>query len=349
MRKFLIYITIISFLIHGCKEDSDPSQEKPDFLPDNYISAIFIDANGIKYFATKKGLTSFDDIKWVVYDTNPKIKSEAIHNLGFEQSYNKSELWMGTNNGVTVASLPIDAVSEATTYTESNTQILFPDQPGLVGDSVFVVKVDDKNIRWFGTQEGISAFSESTWFSINWGNHYNPPFFNNNRITSLDYTNDTIYVGTMGGGVARMVANTTDAVSAASPFEIPWSLIASNNILAVFTDGTTQWFGTDQGVTKHIGTKAKLNWESFYKDDGLVNNYVQCINKDLTGNMWFGTKEGISMFNGSQWTSYTTADGLIGNNILCIGIDLDNSIWIGTDSGISHFSNKTWVNYKTVL
>lgn len=345
MRKILLFLSIVLIFISGCKDDPVAPEKLPGSLPDNYINDIFINTDGLIYFATKKGLASFDGNKWTVYRDNQKIITEVIHDLDYEQTTSGVELWMGTTKGVNVASMPIDAVSGATTYTQSNTQTLFPGEPGLSGDSVFVVKIDDRNIRWFGTSNGLSAFQDNKWPVINNISYYNSGFFADNQITSIDYSGDTIYIATLGGGVARMVSNSVDAITAASPFEIPWSQLPSNNVLSVFTDGSTQWYGTDEGLAKHSGTEAKKNWLSFFQQDGLISNVIQCINKDLSGKMWFGTPSGIAVFDGSQWISYTKSNGLVGNNVLCIAVDLDGSLWFGTDSGVSHLEGSKWTNY----
>jgi ligand-binding sensor domain-containing protein len=114
----------------------------------------------------------------------------------------------------------------------------------------------------------------------------------------------------------------------------------------VFTDGSTQWYGSDEGVARHIGTEAKENWTLFAESDGLVNNHVQAINKGHDGIMWFGTKGGVSAFDETNWTNYTTGNGLVANHVLCIAIDIDGSIWFGTDNGVSHFDGNKWTSYQ---
>ncbi len=336
-------------LLFGCKKEKITPEEDNGALGDNYINSIYIDSDGIKYFGTSKGLFSFDGVKWTSYEDNEGIGTGVINDIKLESSGTSGEFWLGTNEGLIVAELPVDAVSGATTYTKSNTPVLFDVEEGLAGDSVIVVQLDENNAKWLGTDGGLSVFSGDSWPEINMKSYYNNDFFISNRITSIECNNDTVYIGTKGGGVARVVSGSVDAITAASPFEIPWSSLASNNILTVFTDGDTQWYGTDSGVTKHVGTNAKSNWESFTKDDGLANNYVMDIVKDLAGNMWFATQKGISVFDGSQWTNYSTSDGLVGNNVICLAVDTDGSLWIGTDNGVSHFVNDAWENYQADL
>lgn len=345
MKNYLIFILTGLLAITGCKEDELPVQQVS--LPDNHVSAIIISDTNEKYFATNKGLASFDGIKWKIYPDNPKVTTKIIRDLGFEITAQGPEIWIGTNEGINVASLPIDAVSGATTYTRTNTKVIFPEGNTLESDTILTITIDDQNKRWFGTNSGLSVFHGNKWPAINYKNIYSQAFFSTNKISSISYINDTVYIGTIGGGVARMVSDDIDAITAASPYEIPWSMLPSNNVLAVFTEGSVQWYGTDEGLARHTGTGAKTNWESFYEEDGLINNRVQCITKGSNNLMWFGTASGLTSFDGDTWKSYTTSDGLAGNNILCMAVDTDGSLWIGTDNGVSHFNGAAWVNYRS--
>jgi ligand-binding sensor domain-containing protein len=60
---------------------------------------------------------------------------------------------------------------------------------------------------------------------------------------------------------------------------------------------------------------------------------------DPSGNLWVGTRGGISVLNDSGWTSYTTRDGLLSNNILCIVSDKVGDVFIGTDNGFMIYND----------
>jgi ligand-binding sensor domain-containing protein len=62
--------------------------------------------------------------------------------------------------------------------------------------------------------------------------------------------------------------------------------------------------------------------------------------------MWFGTKGGVSVFNGTDWISYTMDDGLISNNILTVLADKNGNIYLGTDNGIMMYSNGQLICYQ---
>lgn len=72
--------------------------------------------------------------------------------------------------------------------------------------------------------------------------------------------------------------------------------------------------------------------------DGLVSNTVWCIGQDKKGYMWFGTKNGISRFDGYQFKAYQLNKknhGSLGNNFVFDIEEFDSkTFWIATQGGI---------------
>jgi ligand-binding sensor domain-containing protein len=79
--------------------------------------------------------------------------------------------------------------------------------------------------------------------------------------------------------------------------------------------------------------------------DGLLSNFVECIEADVNDNIWFGTSVGVQKFDGSNWTAYTTADGLVNDNVKVITSASNEEIWVGTDFGASNFDGANWLTY----
>jgi ligand-binding sensor domain-containing protein len=79
--------------------------------------------------------------------------------------------------------------------------------------------------------------------------------------------------------------------------------------------------------------------------DGLLSNFVECIEADVNDNIWFGTSVGVQKFDGSNWTAYTTADGLVNDNVKVITSASNGDIWVGTDFGASNFDGANWTTY----
>jgi hypothetical protein len=116
-------------------------------------------------------------------------------------------------------------------------------------------------------------------------------------------------------------------------------------VLAIYvTDDTLRWYGTTEGVATHFGedTKDINNWWVYNTySSNIIDNYVRAIIRDTNGNMWFGTRRGLSKLSPdkSSWQSFTEQDGLISNNIFDLEFDSDNNLWIATDKGVSYLSD----------
>lgn len=97
-------------------------------------------------------------------------------------------------------------------------------------------------------------------------------------------------------------------------------------------------------VTCHLSAQTFTNYTA---NDGLINNAVNCLTIDSNDNLWFGTQEGISFFDGENWTNYdvNSHPDLVSNTITAIAVDSDNHLWIGTDFGLNKFDGTTWTTY----
>ena len=307
----------------------------------SFRSAV-VDNENTKWFVTEQGIVSFDGKKWVLHNKNPKVSAKNVNNLAIEVSQGGQKLWIASSSGASFASLPFTAETDATTYLTGNTPIL--------SDSVKRVAVTKSPMRWFGTAKGVSAQKDDKWLKPDYDDYYPVELFQDYAITSMA-TNpggDSLYVGTEGAGVARMMRNDVDAISGASVYA-QWGpiLLPSDKIYSVFIENNgTKWFGTDKGISRHSGNNTLKNWKTFTIKDGLIDNFVQSIAADKLGQIWIGTKSGVSVFNGSVWSSFTKVNGLNSNNILCIAVDKAGIVWFGTDDGVSSYEKGRFINYR---
>ena len=95
-----------------------------------------------------------------------------------------------------------------------------------------------------------------------------------------------------------------------------------------------------------------LRFEHIAEKDGLSNNTVNEIFCDSRGFMWFGTIDGLNMYDGSSLSIYrhSMIDTLsvAGNTIGSVVEDKNNNLWIGAHcSGLSMLNpfNKKCTNY----
>ena len=88
---------------------------------------------------------------------------------------------------------------------------------------------------------------------------------------------------------------------------------------------------------------------NYTTDDGLIDNFVECIEVDNDDNIWIGTSMGVQMFNGQNWILYDVASfpGLVSNNIKVIKTVSNGDVWICTDFGASKFDGIDWITFNS--
>lgn len=330
IRNLIIPFIFIYFF--SCKDDIPVPDEF--IMPSKVVSKIVIDDNGVKWFATDKGIVSYDGSEWTAYTENQLLSNEPVTDLAFEYGSGIKKLWLAGNDGVSSlepGTTPIPFVN----YNTKNS--------GILSDTVRALGVDESNTKYVGTLKGMSILKDNKWSKF-YGRK-GEEILKNYKISGVvTAKNGWIYAATQGGGVSRF--QYTDAVSGATTFNLPWAGgLQSDNILTVeLVDDNYQWYGTDRGVALHTSEFTKSDWTSYSRADGLICDTVYAICKDISGNVWFGTHRGVSKLSGTNWENYTDKDGLISNKVNTIAVDLDGSVWFGTDEGISHFINNKWEN-----
>ncbi len=334
--KSLSFFLILLVLINACDNGNDP-QPEPEFkLPSQIINKIEVDANGVKWIATEKGILSFDGTTWTVYSDNSQVENGAISDISEDKQNNSGIIWLAGKTGASYFNKTENPINIAN-YKRNNSDIL--------SDTVYSLGVNSGNTKFFGTAKGLSILNNNEWDSF-FGRD-NEQILAQYQISDIaNALNGSVYVSTRGGGVSRF--KYTDAVSGATTLNLPWAsgLVSENVFTVVIVNEIEQWYGTDAGAAHHTSESTKADWQSYSREDGLVCDTVYAIVQDKAGNMWFGTHKGLSKLSGSNWTNYTAVDGLVADKVNSIAVDTDGSLWFGTDKGISHFINGNWEKFE---
>ena len=334
----LTLLACLIVLLAGCKNNDEEPGDKPFEFPSKVIHKIVVEPTGVKWFATDKGVVSFDGQKWTAYSDNQNLTTGKIADFVFERSSGVNKLWIGTYQGLTSFDFGASPVTVKNFKAADS---------GILSDTVSAVAIDNVSAKYIGTTKGLSILKENSWIKY-FGRSSEKPLVRFKISSIAAAQSGYIYATTEGGGVARF--KYTDAISGETTFNRPWAWgLPSDTVYVVKTDGEDQWFGTNRGVGYHTSEFTKMDWVTYTRTEGLICDSVYAIAKDLSGAMWFGTHKGISKLNISPtdtiWTNYTTKDGLVANKINDIAVDADGSLWFGTDGGISHLKNNQWVNF----
>jgi len=328
-RKNLFYplglAILFIFSMYSC-ENNEPVEIED--VPFETINGFVINRQGEKLLATEKGLFSFSE-KTGIYDVVAgNIQLSPPNDLVYSKKQPVNELCLASNNGI---------------LNYATQQQLTVANSGLSNDIVTRLDFDFKNRGIFANPQGLSILDNNNWIESKGLNDIYLKF----QITDIaSASNGFTYVTTKGGGVERFEMD-VDGISGATIFDTDWSKLESNNINTVFIDSITQVYGTDAGVALHFSEFTKWDWETYSKNDGLINDTVIAVVKDGSKNWWFGTRQGLSSFGNSKWTSYSVkTHNLISNNIKFLAVDIDGTVWFASDEGLSHFINGQWINYS---
>lgn len=306
------------------------------------FQGAFTDEKNVKWFLTETGIVSYDDKKWKLHNKNKEIPTQDLHDFSYGVSSKGPELMVASSNNVKVVNHP---VTQKSAVTRIDTE-----KAGVTEAKIIKVLEGKGDTRWIGTDKGIFAQRNDKWLKPNYEEMYPGILFESFPITSMatSRNGDSLYIATAGAGIARVYRDDVDGISGASVYA-QWGpiILPSDNVYSVIiaADGS-KWFGTDMGAARHTGDNTLENWEVYTTAEGLVNDFVQCIAADSKGNIWFGTKGGVSLFDGKSWKSFTANDGLASNNILSITVDKKNVVWFGTDNGVMSYNGKEFVSFK---
>jgi len=120
-----------------------------------------------------------------------------------------------------------------------------------------------------------------------------------------------------------------------------------NNINCLLEDGNRIWIGTTGGlILRNKGTGSLI--ASYTSNNGLSNNDVSSLALDVDGNLWVGTRMGISKYNGSSWTYYTNPMSP-GSSwwITSLAFDLSGDLWVTSIGDVAKFDGANWTIYSS--
>lgn len=326
--KKLIYpvgfAILILFLLNSCGNDDLNETEEPLF---ETVNGFVISKKGEKFMATEKGLYSFNEKEGYKAVTG-NIQLSSPNDLIYSKKQPAKEMWLASDNGV---------------LNFTTLQQLTCTNSGLKNNIVTQLDFDFENRGIFAHPKSLSILNNNKWFESTGQNDIYLQF----EITDIaSAVNGFTYVTTKGGGVERFEMD-IDGISGATIFDTDWSKLESNNINTVYIDSIAQVYGTDAGVAMHFSEFTKWDWETYSKNDGMINDTVIAVVKDGSKNWWFGTRQGLSSFANSKWTNYSVkTHNLISNNIKFLAVDIDGTVWFASDEGLSHFVNGQWISYS---
>lgn len=327
-------------------------------LPHNRVFKTVQDANGVVWIATSKGVCMFMNNQIVPFKGDSILTNETIITMYADKAGN---LWFGTVQNGVIKYDPVKKMSRNYTSKDGlrndfvrainedlqgniyvgtisgiskitpEGQIQKVNIPNEDLNAFLSIETDNRNNLWFGTSTGVYKYN-----GYAYRNYLQKNGLPSNKILStLQDREGNFWFGTDGFGVAKFSneAFTNYSVKDSLPGEY---------ITTIFQDSRKNvWMGVKNfGVVKFEDGKI-INYKLSVKNlsGSLADNEVLTICEDLQHNIYFGTKSGMSIYNGSTFKNYHNTDGLPGEIVYSIIRDQSGLIWIGTQNGLCSFKD----------
>ncbi|MCD4737374.1 MAG: response regulator [Bacteroidales bacterium] len=313
-------------------------------LSNNVVKAIHEDKTGNIWLGSwGGGLSSFNPetgtnkhyrLEW----NNPKTISHDIVQTICEDY--KGRLWIGTIGG---GLNMFDPKTESFTIYKHR----YGDKNSLISNDIWrLVASHDKSAIWIGTYEGLDKFDMETGrftHFVNDLNDQNSLSFNDIRTLYEDEAG-TLWVGTAGGGLNKLINSTGDIpfkfITYINDPDNPESL-SNNSVFSIYKDSSDiLWIGTLGGGLNKFDTKTEI-FTHYRKSDGLANDVIKGMLKDNNGFLWISTTNGLSKFDTKtgEFNNYTVNDGLQ-DNIFNLGScckTKNGELFFGGVNGVNAF------------
>lgn len=268
-----------------------------------------------------KAIIDFEKkIRWSYINKSNGLVDNSISSIYFDGD----DLWVG---------LWIGGVMRFTR--SSGKRVNFTTRSGLVSSYVRDINIDRENV-WVATFNGVGRYDKQ---KSMWYNYNAIPGIANQKIKTIKITENKIYFGSLGKGVAVH-----------DRFGDKWKLISKKNglsgnyIVAVEQDENNMLFGTlFNGLNIYSIGEDKIILK-FDSNNGLRENTVKdIINRK---NKWWiaSYKKGLAIYNKitKVWKSLDLPDNSAYIN--CIAFK-ENSLWVGTlGKGVYIYHNEKWGN-----
>lgn len=286
-------------IISGHKVISLSSQ---DGLANNYITDLGL-YQGNLYVGTLNGISVLKKGAFLTPSFSSGLVNSQINSI----SVNKNgDLWLGTFNGAArVRDSQISSISE---------------ENGLSSNEVLCTLNDREGNTWLGTRKGLVRLK-----NMSFAHYLSSDDIEIEPTCIYRDTEGTIWAGNETGGVLKF-----DGYSFVQAFSDPD--INDRQISAIGEDGFGNlWFGTMDfgGLFQWDGRKLYIYSDEF----GLADNNINCLARDIDGNLIIGTPNGLSIYDGDRFSQIYMNDDASTVHVTALEATANGTVVVGTADG----------------
>jgi ligand-binding sensor domain-containing protein/two-component sensor histidine kinase len=280
-------------------------------LPQDTVRAITQTNDGYLWLGTSEGLARFDGYEFVAFTKAiGALPGDSVTDLYAGKS---GVLWIGTNGGLA-------------RYADGQFRT-FSVKDGMPPGTVTSLAEDNTGALWIVAGGVLSRFQAGKFIT------YSPKSLAPVASARVVYTDgNQLWVGGVGG----VVEKNGDAFSPI-PAATKWK---ENIITSILRDSSGLWVGGTQGA---LLIQSGGQVRTFSERDGLLGVAALC--KDRSGNLWLGTRGGLSRIENRRLITAAPAEGNNYERVWSLFEDREGDLWAGMDSSLHRFRDDRFITY----
>jgi ligand-binding sensor domain-containing protein/serine phosphatase RsbU (regulator of sigma subunit) len=323
-------------------------------LPSNEAEGLMEDSRGNIWVGTYGGgVACYQRGKWAAMDTSDGLADNRINRF-FEDATGNIWCYFDTHYETGISIITADSVFKLTS------------ENGLSSNIVTSHIIDREGNIWLGTAGGINIV---TW-------HGPHDYSIKNQLTGkiihdiLQDSRGQIWVATQGDGIIRLASPVPQTYSVKNGLPGNTALclfeVAGGMVWAGFYEAGAGLFVNDEFRILNEGSLRGITINRFLEDNqnrlwaftltegvylitsnsarhlttlnNLPDDRIWAAMKDDEGNIWLGSKTGITKFGKKPFEIYDAESGLPDKEVLCVYADNEGNTWGGTYSGLFRIS-----------
>jgi len=336
-------------------EDAHEAFRIQDGLPDHDVSSVAFDGEGTIWIGTAHGLTTQNDEEWVTH--NPTGQGADCRWMTIDKV---GDVWCGAKEvglyRFDGSGWQVVADVDRTAPTDAAVVVAGPDGAIWAGsttgsvwrlEGATLVELAGSNVTgavstmafagdnvWVGTHgSGVYRYDGETWeqFTTSEGLHHDV-------VTSIAVGPDGAVWLSGGTGLDALTLSRFDGSAwrtVGSPGGVSNSTDVESLTLAVAEDGTV-WAASNAGTLRLLPT-----WDGWDQlrvfGEGPHMDTVTWLAAGSGGEVWVGTPDRLSVYDGSEWEILGQSSGLGGRMVTGIATAPDGTTWVTTELGATAF------------
>ncbi|NOX61737.1 MAG: hypothetical protein GXP42_07310 [Chloroflexi bacterium] len=307
-------------VIHADRSITNYTEESD--IPNDNILAVAGDEKGNVWMAASDGLIKFGEGAWTMYNKDNVETFLFIGSLVGVTVDADGAVWAGNIFG---------SICQFDSATETCLAV-YENEPGMLGGLIGLTSDDSGNVYAYDKDEGVSMFDGESWRAF----QRDELAASNNYNAIAQLPDGTIVVGG-NFGIQRFSAYAADANWEQNDMEVDGA-----NIFYVTSEGL--WVGHYEGASFYDFDAE--TWTHVERADepgqGIYKSDVIAVAEDGSGRMWFGTDDGLTIWDGETFTYFDLleeaerAEGKWPRIVYALLFDGRN-MWVATDGALFRF------------